>query len=59
MAETSIGSGDTPTITETPPGRNPLKVSATVLPPDAVTKITFAPLRACRASAGLLAALSI
>jgi hypothetical protein len=36
-----------------------LKVSATVLPPDAVTKITFAPPRARKASAGSLAALSM
>jgi hypothetical protein len=56
MAETSIGSGPTPTTIETPPGRRPLKVSATVFPPDAVIRTTLAPPRACRASAGLVAA---
>src|SRR5215468_7388242 len=52
MAETSIGSGPTPRTIETPPGCNPLKVSATVFPPDAVIRTTLAPPRACRASAG-------
>jgi hypothetical protein len=56
MAETSIGSGPTPRTIETPPGRNPLNVPATVFPPDAVIRTTLAPPRACRASAGSVAA---
>src|SRR5262249_6003831 len=55
----SIGSAPTPTLMETPPGRRPLKVSATVLPPEAVTRMTLAPPSACRAAAGSVAALSI
>src|ERR1700757_4213596 len=41
--ETSIGSGPTPRTIETPPGRSPLKVLATVFPPDAVIRTTLAP----------------
>jgi len=57
MLETSIGSGERPTTIETPPGRRPLKVAATVLPPEAVIRMTLAPPSACRASAGSVAAL--
>jgi hypothetical protein len=57
--EVSIGSGPTPRTIETPPGRRPLKVTATVLPPEAVIRITLAPPSACRAAAGSEALLSM
>jgi hypothetical protein len=59
MLVTSIGSSPTPRAIETPPGRSPLNVAATVFPPDAVIRMTFAPPSACRAAAGSAAALSM
>ena len=52
LLDTSMGSGPTPRTISTPPGRKPLKMVATVLPPEAVARITVAPPSACRAAAG-------
>ena len=59
MLVTSIGSSATPSAIETPPGRSPLNVEATVLPPEAVIRMTFAPPSVCRAAAGSVVALSM
>src|SRR6266446_8908116 len=57
--DTSIGSSGAPTSISTPRGRRPFTVSAAALPADAVARTTTAPPRACSASAGFVAALSM
>src|SRR5262249_6228958 len=51
--------GPTQRKMQPPPGRRPLKVAATVLPPEAVIRMTLAPPSACRAAAGSEALLSM